>query len=171
MVRFQLKRSQYKQMVTTVMRRCLLIWGGILYGALWLVGLILFGVGNWDAWTDAGAIGVFIMVCAPFAGLLTALILMGQARRKADRDFGHYSWNEVDLSVECQLQDGKVSYHILTQNIPYTVDLRSVSRIGKYKNFFTLEIARKSTYPIPFNSETESLYHEICEQFRALKRK
>ena len=170
MVQFQLKRSQYKEMIRAVIRRRLLIWGTILYGTFWLVGLILFAVGNWDVWSELGATGVAIMVLTPLSGLSTVLLLVAQARRKADRDFAHYSWNGADLPIRCQLEDGKLLYHVLTQNIPYTVDLRTV-KVVKYNNFFTLEIGRKSTYPIPFNSETKSLYQEICEQVRALKRK
>lgn len=172
MIEFQLTNFQYIKMMRAVMRRRLFINVPIIYGSLWIVGWILFAISGGDAWSDIGAMGVLLIAILPIAALFWSIWLARYAKRDAEAKFNAiYSLDGYYLDVKCKLEDGQVLYHNVSRDKLYTIDLKKVKKIVKFKDFFALELNKNTVFFVPLNTETENLYNDICNQRSALKNK
>lgn len=169
MIEFQITDLQYIKMMRAIVRRRLLIIAPAIYGALWIVGWILFAIAEGDAWSDIGSFAVLLLVSIPFAALFTSIFLLRATTASAEKKFQTLSKDGRNLNIECQLGDGQLEYRNVSQDNLVLIDLKTVKRVIKFKNFFLLEISKRIGYIISLNTETEILYFKICEQRAALK--
>lgn len=164
MLKFQLQKNQYLKMVRAVIRRRLLVVAPIIYGILWIVGWTLLAIEGMDIYSNVGAFGLLLVVFIPIAALSASLWIVHFTVRSAK---GKFTQNSVNghWNVQCKLEDGQFMYNI---HIP----IGKIKRIGKYKEFFTVELNKNidNCYIVPLNEETQALYNELCEQWTALRK-
>ena len=159
------------KMARAIMRRRLFIIVPTIYGVLWIIGWILFAIAEGDVWAETGQFGVLLIAAVPVAALSTSIRMAICAKCNAKKTFKSLSPDGVHFDVQCQLEDGQLNYHNISKNKLYKVDLNTVKKVSKFKDFFVLELKQGKNigYFIPLNSETENLYEQICAQCSALK--
>ena len=171
MIEFRLTEPQYIKMVRSVMRGRIFLSALAIYGVAWIVAWILFIVGECDAWSEIGSMGVLLLVAVPVAGLLTSIRFMARATRRARFEFKISSSDGYNLDIRCQLENGIFKYHFVPKDVLVELDLTSKLKVIRFNNFFIVQKNKSTAYYIPLNSETEELYYEICEQRSALQNK
>ena len=161
MIEFQITKTQYLNMARAATRRRFLIATATIWGPMWIVAWILFAIAEGDAWSDIGSLGVLLLVGLPLTLLFTWIYMASYSKTFAQKMFQALSSDGDHFDIQCQLEDGQLKYYNITRNKLYEIDLKTVKRIRKYKDFFTVELGKRIGYYIPLNSETENLYHSL----------
>ena len=170
MIEFHLTTSQYVEMTHAITRRRLLVASAIAYGALWVIGWILFAIGGFDAWSDLGAPGLLVILATPVAALTASIRTSIISKRSAPKRFLAISGGARTLDIQCQVDNEKLIYHVVNIDKRSEVDLNAIKKVEEYKGFFFVRQTRKIGYMIPLNSETENMYNQIREIQSARKK-